>query len=226
MMAIAAVIGGGSLLALAPAATAQELLREQGTLQPSQDEYTFTGTAGQAIAITMYSEEFDTVLALQDSTGQEIAFNDDYGRSLNSTIVTTLPADGNYTVVARSFSGAGGQYTLTVRPATEYEQVYSQAWSYYMQGDFAQAIELFTEAIAVDPSQPLAYADRADARWGQYYTGLGEEFNFENPPELPADLVAAITEDYEQAAELFEQAGDTETAAALREQLMFLQQQQ
>jgi tetratricopeptide (TPR) repeat protein len=224
MMALATIIGGGAML-MAPAASAQELLREQGTLQPSQDEYTFTGTAGQAIAITMYSEEFDTVLALQDSNGAEIAFNDDYGRSLNSTIITTLPADGTYTVVARSFSGAGGNYTLTVRPATEYEQAYSLAFEYYMAGEFDQAIEAFGAAIAIDPDQPIAYTDRADARWGQFYTNLGDDFNFEQPPELPAELVEAITEDYERAAELYEQAGDPDTAAALREQLMFLQQQ-
>lgn len=204
-VATAIALGGMSWAAMAPAARAQEVLfEEQGTLRPMEDSYTFSGTAGQAVTITMTSPEFDTVLVLRDSSNQDVAFNDDYARSLNSTIVTTLPATGEYTVVARSFSGQGGPYALVVRPATAYDQAYASGMEAIRNGDLEAAMTAFTEAIRLEPNQPVAYLDRGDAYYGQN--------------NLPA-----VIADYTRAADLYEQAGDMEMAQSLREQITYLQ---
>ncbi|NJN86596.1 MAG: tetratricopeptide repeat protein [Leptolyngbyaceae cyanobacterium SL_7_1] len=176
-----AVSGASLALPVAPG-FAEDLLQESGSLAPANDEYTFSGTAGQSITITMTSDEFDTVIELLDAQGQQVAFNDDYARTLNSTIVTTLPRTGTYKVLARSFSGAGGRYVITVRASTPYDQSYSQAWTLYMESNYDGAIAAFGEAIELDPNQPAAYADRAEARWGEFYASLGESYDYENPP--------------------------------------------
>jgi tetratricopeptide (TPR) repeat protein len=206
LLLAATVSIAGSLFLPASPAIAQAILQEQGTLQPTQNKYSFTGQAGQTVTISINSPDFDTVLVLLDSNGEEIARNDDYARSLNSTIVMTLPNSGTYQVLAQSFSGQGGNYTLSVTPATPYEQAYAQAVALYQQGQYEQAIAAYTEAIEVDPNQPLAYAERADARYSQAGSISPDAIN-----------------DYNRAAELFEQAGDTENARMLREQITYLQ---
>jgi tetratricopeptide (TPR) repeat protein len=205
MLATAIALGGISLASMAPAARAQQaLFEEQGTLQPMEDEYTFSGNAGQLVAIAMSSEVFDTLLVLKGPNGQEIAMNDDYGRSLNSTIVMTLPTTGTYTVLARSFSGQGGAYRVVVRPASAYDQAYARGLEQIRNGQLEEAIASFTEAINQDPDQPTAYLDRGDAYYGQ-----GD--------------IAAVVADYTRAADLYEQAGDTMMAQSLREQIAYIQ---
>lgn len=65
---------------------------------------TFDGSAGENVEISMGSQVGDTYLQLLDPDGNVIAENDDAGRSLNSSLETDLPADGEYTIVATSFS--------------------------------------------------------------------------------------------------------------------------
>lgn len=205
VLATAIALGTVSWASFAPTARAQEtLFEEQGTLQPMEDSYTFAGTAGQAVAISMTSEVFDTLLMLRGPNGQDIAMNDDYARSLNSTIVTTLPTTGTYTVLARSFSGQGGPYRIVVRPATAYDLSYAQGLEQIRNGDLDAAIASFTEAINQDPTQPMAYLDRGDAYYGQ------------------GDIQAVIA-DYTRAADLYEQAGDMDMAQSLREQISYIQ---
>ena len=64
---------------------------------------TFTGSAGENVEITMGSQRGDTYLQLLDPDGNVIAENDDSGYSLNSSLDTDLPSDGEYTIVATSF---------------------------------------------------------------------------------------------------------------------------
>jgi tetratricopeptide (TPR) repeat protein len=204
---LAATVSLGSSIALLPVspAQAQVILQEQGTLQPTQAEYTFSGTEGQVVTIALTSPDFDTVLSLVDANNQEVASNDDYARSLNSTIVVTLPRTGAYKVLARSFSGQGGNYSVVVRPATPYEQSYFQAYTMFQQGDFDAALTAYNQAIQLDPGQPIAYADRGDVR-----SAKGEEM-----PNIIAD--------YQQAIQLYQQAGDTDLVQMLQEQINYLQ---
>ncbi|MBE9101257.1 tetratricopeptide repeat protein [Vacuolonema iberomarrocanum] len=203
-MLSALAFGGATWMAAVPAVQAQVLFEEEGTLMPMEDEYTFEGEAGQMIKIAMTSDEFDTVLALRDASGQEIAFNDDSARSLNSTIITTLPADGTYTIVARSFSGQGGNYDLMVTPASEYDMAYVEGVEYLFSGDFESAIAAFSRAIELNPEEPLTYLDRGDT-----YYSMGN--------------IEAVIADYTQAADLYEAQGNMQMAQMLREQLSFLE---
>lgn len=220
LLAGAALIGGP--IAFAPSAIAQNLLQEQGSISPAQNEYTFSGSQGQMITVSMTSADFDTVIELLGPDGAQVAFNDDYGRTLNSRIIITLPATGEYKVLARSYSGQGGTYSLVVRPTTEYEMAYNRAFTAFMEGNYDGAITAYTEAIALDASQPMAYADRAEARMGQFYNSLGPDYSYEEPPEMDEELKNALIEDYEQAATLYEQEGNADVARGLRDQVTYL----
>jgi TPR repeat/Bacterial pre-peptidase C-terminal domain len=178
----------------------QTLLEQRGTLQPLQHDYTFSGKKGQTVTVAMTSKTFDPVLSLLDPSGHEIATNDDFARTLNSTIVITLPSTGTYKVVARSVSGQGGDYTLVVKPATAYEQAYAHGMEFYTGGKSAEAITAYTEAIRLDPNQPVVYLDRGDAYYAQ------------------GNLQALIA-DYQKAADLYEKTGDRTTAQTVREQI-------
>ncbi|MFL6231323.1 MAG: Calx-beta domain-containing protein, partial [Pyrinomonadaceae bacterium] len=85
------------------------------------DSYTFSGTAGQQIVITMTSSQFDTYLYLmkpgETTIGDSTIQNDDISNTnTNSQIANlTLPSTGTYTILANSFAaGATGNYTLSL----------------------------------------------------------------------------------------------------------------
>lgn len=72
---------------------------------------------GMKYRIDLVAPDLDPVLAVQDSTGKQLAFNDDITQdNLNSRVDFTAPADGTYKLVAASLKGAG-DFTLTVTPA-------------------------------------------------------------------------------------------------------------
>ncbi|CAN5827667.1 hypothetical protein BH23CYA1_BH23CYA1_16430 [soil metagenome] len=107
------------------AATAQELLAVQGALTTGDavledgslyDEYTFAGSSGQQITISLISQDFDPYLILLDPQGRRIGENDDVSRNnRNSRLVITLPSTGTYTAVANSYeSGKTGQYEIKI----------------------------------------------------------------------------------------------------------------
>ena len=84
------------------------------------DAYTFSGTAGQQVAVSMSSTAFDTYVYLLGPNGAEVASNDDGGGGTNSRIPAsggflTLPSTGTYTIQATSFSaGTSGAYALSL----------------------------------------------------------------------------------------------------------------
>ena len=84
------------------------------------DAYTFTGTAGQQISISMSSSAFDTFLHLVGPNGAIVSTDDDGGGGTNSRIPSgsgflTLPASGTYTIQASSFSSnTSGIYSLSL----------------------------------------------------------------------------------------------------------------
>ncbi|MDJ0708069.1 MAG: PPC domain-containing protein [Leptolyngbyaceae cyanobacterium MO_188.B28] len=218
---IAVIAGSLGVSFLGASARAEDILQKQGSLAPMRDEYLFEGESGQTVTITMASEEFDTLLILLDPEGEEIAVNDDYGGTLNSTIVTTLPASGSYTILAGSYSGQGGVYDVSVRPATEFEQAFNDAVNLSQTQNYPAAISAYSAAIDIDPSKPEAYMGRADAYWGQAYTEQGE--SFEGPQSLSKESRDAIIADYEKAADLLDTSGDSDFAQSLREQVEYLQ---
>jgi hypothetical protein len=70
---------------------------------------------GKTYTIDMQSTAFDTWLRLEDSKGNELAFDDDSGGGLNSRIVFTPTKADTYRLVATTFgNGATGKYSITV----------------------------------------------------------------------------------------------------------------
>ncbi len=80
------------------------------------DRYTFTGTAGQTVVISLKSTAFDAYLALIGPSGTVVATNDDSnGSTSDAQIVYTIPAGGGgtYTIETTSYAaGATGPYAL------------------------------------------------------------------------------------------------------------------
>ncbi|MCI0380062.1 MAG: TlpA family protein disulfide reductase [Gemmataceae bacterium] len=76
--------------------------------------------AGGVYIIEMSSKQFDTFLRLEDAKGKNLAMNDDADPStLNSRIVFKAPAGGSYHIIATSYDGKVGDYTLSVRKGTD-----------------------------------------------------------------------------------------------------------
>jgi subtilisin len=84
------------------------------------DSYTFSGTAGQSISVSMTSATIDTYLLLLGPDGTLLAEDDDGGSGLNSRIppesgTLTLPVTGTYRILANSFApNVTGTYSLTL----------------------------------------------------------------------------------------------------------------
>ena len=87
------------------------------------DLYTFSGTAGQQVAVSMSSTAFDAYLFLVGPDAEIIAENDDGGGGTNARIPAesgfiTLPVTGTYSILANAFNaGATGAYTLSLTGA-------------------------------------------------------------------------------------------------------------
>jgi hypothetical protein len=86
------------------------------------DLYVFEGQAGDVVTISMVrtAGNLDTTLFLVDSTGVQLAFNDDVvpGDNTDSLISEyTLPLDGRYIIIATHFGleygGSTGTYNLS-----------------------------------------------------------------------------------------------------------------
>ncbi|MGC1306378.1 MAG: hypothetical protein WA885_04055 [Phormidesmis sp.] len=201
------------------AAIAQALLQQQGSLAPMEDAYEFDGELGQAMTIELKSEDFDTILLLKGPDGEILTSNDDFGGTLNSTIVLELPETGTYSAIASSFSGQGGNYQIEVRPASEYEQVFSRAYDLSVSEDFDDAIEAYTAAISLDDTAPGAYLGRAEATINRAY--VTSTTDIAGPEDLPKSVIDAVVADYLKAADLLDQQGQTGPAASLREQAQY-----
>ena len=85
------------------------------------DPYSFNGTAGQRVAVSMTSSQFDTFLILNRPDGSTFTVDDDGGGGTNSRIppgsgFVTLPVTGTYTIWANAFdqSNTTGSYSLTL----------------------------------------------------------------------------------------------------------------
>lgn len=79
------------------------------------DAYSFSGRAGQRVRIDMNSGAFDTFLELFGEGRASLASDDDGApEGTNSRLIFTLPENGTYTIEARAFATATGDYSLTL----------------------------------------------------------------------------------------------------------------
>jgi serralysin len=91
-----------------------------GTLSHDGDEdwIAINLTAGTQYDFALNGDSLlDPLVRLFDSTGQQIAANDDGGPGFDSLLVHTVSASGTYFVVADAFSTQSGSYTLNVNIA-------------------------------------------------------------------------------------------------------------
>jgi len=86
-----------------------------------QDLWEFDGRQGQTVVLEMRSSEFDAFLELRDPDDGLVAQDDDGGDGTNAMITATLPRNGRYRVVARSYGEreASGYYDLSLVMAGE-----------------------------------------------------------------------------------------------------------
>lgn len=79
-----------------------------------QDAYTFTGRAGQSLRITLEGDGLDTLVRVTGPNGFSEE-DDDSGGRLNAMLDVTLPANGQYQVIATTYAAnETGNYTLRI----------------------------------------------------------------------------------------------------------------
>ena len=82
------------------------------------ERYRFAGRRGQPVTIDYSSDDFDTYLILRTPSGEQQDV-DDTGDSLNSRFERVLEEDGDYTIVATSYTpGATGAFQLALSEGT------------------------------------------------------------------------------------------------------------
>jgi len=88
-----------------------------GTIETGadQDFFRVSLTAGQSYIFDVDGGTVDPTLALRNSSGTQIAFNDDGGPGLDSRIEFTAGATGTYFLDVGSFSTRTGTYSLAAR---------------------------------------------------------------------------------------------------------------
>ena len=70
--------------------------------------------AANAFQIDLVSNDFDSYLRVLDKNGKELAFDDDSGGGRNARLTFTPPSPGVYRIVAASFNGNVGDFTLSI----------------------------------------------------------------------------------------------------------------
>ena len=111
------------LLGVAAAVTAQDSLTvgDSITAEATGEDVTYTLEleADETVEIDLSSEDFDTLVIVQNANGEELARNDDGGEGFNSLLEFEAPEAGEYTVVVTSFfNNTNGEYTLSVSSAS------------------------------------------------------------------------------------------------------------
>ncbi|MEG4633782.1 PPC domain-containing protein [Microcoleus sp. AR_TQ3_B6] len=115
------------------AGSSKVILEQNGELTPAKssvlaldsslyDDYTFEGTQGQTVVITLESTDFDTYLAIFNSQGELLGENDNVTQqNSNSELTVTLTESGRYRVMVNAsepLPKGRGKYSLTVRETT------------------------------------------------------------------------------------------------------------
>lgn len=111
------LLGGQQAERIAPNSPVEGQLTTDSGVHPADrsyfNAYTFEGKAGQQIEIDMTSSEVDSYLILLTPDGQDLAHDDDGGGGSDARLITALPADGVYTVLANSYrAGETGHYNI------------------------------------------------------------------------------------------------------------------
>lgn len=86
------------------------------------DYFTFEGTAGDRVTITLESNDFDTILGLFLVTEEgflDIAANDNSSKTTtNSSVSGPLPSSGTYVIFVSTVNQERGDYVVTLEGLT------------------------------------------------------------------------------------------------------------
>ncbi len=77
--------------------------------------YTVKLAKGKSYQIDMMSKDVDSFLRLEDAAGKELAKDDDGGDGHNARIQFECPEDGEYRIMATTYEGGTGIFTLAVK---------------------------------------------------------------------------------------------------------------
>ncbi|WP_139276414.1 CHAT domain-containing protein [Spirulina major] len=153
--------------------------------------HTFTGQAGETLKIDLVSDEFDALVILLDPDSNNIAQNNDGGENENARLVITLPADGEYSILANSYqAGEVGEYQITLQGAMannevavpsaegdEADQLFDEGYALVQEGtadSLRAAIEKFEAAIPLYQAVNNTFGEAAVLlNSGNVYADLG-----------------------------------------------------
>ena len=75
----------------------------------------FTGAAGDVVSVAVGSDDFDPVVELLSSGGEQLARDDDSGPGNDARLLAVLPETGRYVVGVTAFDDRAGPYEMNVR---------------------------------------------------------------------------------------------------------------
>ncbi|MEZ4668869.1 MAG: clostripain-related cysteine peptidase [Anaerolineae bacterium] len=124
--------------------------------------YTFSGSAGDQVSITLTSDAVDTYLVLADANGDTITENDDVSKdNVNSYVEAVLPANGTYLIGVFAYdpgpfdlvlqTGSGGGDTTVVSDNSDNSDVFRDTLDdnqYYVEYPLAGVTE--GQTITID----------------------------------------------------------------------------
>lgn len=80
--------------------------------RPDRDLFQINLTAGETYTFDLSSRRLDTHLRVLDANGAQLAFDDDSGNMLNSSITLTIATSGTYFLEAKGVGGTRGFYNI------------------------------------------------------------------------------------------------------------------
>jgi hypothetical protein len=132
---------------------------------------------GKTYQIDLMSEAFDAFLRVEDASGKELASDDDSGGNLNSRLYFKVPSDGTYRLIATSFDGKAGPYTLTARVASAATVAAHAAFS-AAQNDFQRTYGVAMPKVHADYLRAATddARDKVLAAFSRQMEGLADRF--------------------------------------------------
>jgi CHAT domain-containing protein/lipopolysaccharide biosynthesis regulator YciM len=125
------------------------------------DVQLFEGQAGQIVRITLTSGDFDAFLLLQNTSGEELARNDDSRDGANAEILIRLPTMGQYRILASTYNESGrGDYLLTVETSdenalhqfdlkVEADRLFEKGISSFQINQYREALDSWQKALEI-----------------------------------------------------------------------------